>query len=299
MTAQPITVTVAGESVTVNTDVTVNGTGSGNRIPTGWFGDDPNPAWDGSVGRYPVSPYPVPAGFLVPDDVGLVGAGVPISSLTPMAAYTVNTDGAIIEGKDITGKMVINADNVTIRRCRLTSATNGSVLDVNGSGFVIEDSRLRSVGNVGSIVGSAAKTIRRCFLTGGNDNIGCRTGTFVYDSVLTGCYRATGTHNDCIQSTGGNGMVISGCTIIGPYKQSTSAILFKTDNAAITNATIAGNYLSGGSYTLFTRQHTYPVTDLTVTNNTFEVDSSNNGTWSNTVPAGELTSSGNIDYDPR
>lgn len=246
--------------------------------------DDVNPPFNGSVGRAPVSPNPVPAGYPTPYTTGLRGVGVDVGTLTPHAGgVTYSTPGQVIEGFDFADSVHLNAANITLRRCRITSSDFYPVYASSlATGAIVEDCRIRGdgVNPAAAVLTEGANfTIRRCDLSGAADTVKIGADNFTMES----CYMAAGylsvpldTHNDCVQSGGGSGITITGCSIIGRWKEQTSCCIFKADGSNITTIDLTGNYFSGGNSCLyFNDVGANVVTGVTLLNNRFELDSWN------------------------
>lgn len=68
-------------------------------------------------------------------------AGVPVGvTLKPSGSIVINTPGAVIQGLDITGTVIINAANVTLKDCKITSGAYDCVLINKGiTGAVVQN----------------------------------------------------------------------------------------------------------------------------------------------------------------
>jgi hypothetical protein len=67
----------------------------------------------------------------------------PGTSLTPSGGFTITTNGQIVEELEVSGTVVVQADNVTIRNSKFTVAGTESI-SIGGSpgtytGLVVED----------------------------------------------------------------------------------------------------------------------------------------------------------------
>lgn len=246
--------------------------------------DDVNPAFNGSIGRAPASPNAVPAGYPTPYTTGLRWAGISVASLTPNAGgVTYSTAGAVIEGIDFAESVHLNAANITLRNCRITSSDFFPLYaSPSATGALIENCRIRGDGvNPAAAVLTEGNnfTMRRCDISGGADSIKIGANNFTLES----CYMQAGytsvpldTHNDCVQSGGGTGITITGCTIIGRWREQTSCCIFKADGSNISTINLTGNYFSGGNSCLyFNDVGANTVTGVTLLNNRFELDSWN------------------------
>lgn len=125
--------------------------------------------------------------------------GPTTSSLASRAGFTITQDGAVISNLNISGSVVVEANNVTIRNVIITSS--GNVLVNNGQNLVVEDSILRGTGNnCGYNIGPGNYTLRRSELSGCFDGGKLSGRVEVYDSYIHDTYRIAGeTHNDTFQ----------------------------------------------------------------------------------------------------
>ena len=91
-------------------------------------------------------------------------------TLTPSGGLTISTAGTVIDAPDITGPVVVNAPNVTIRNTRIRSNSMW-VIDNNSTGLLIEDSEIvnRPVSgqnNCHNAIGDSNFTVRRTEISG-------------------------------------------------------------------------------------------------------------------------------------
>src|SRR4051812_14965945 len=69
-------------------------------------------------------------------NTGYIPTGV---TLTTGASMTISTDGTVVDGQDIQGNIIIQANNVTIKRSRIRSSFYYPIWIKSGSNFRIED----------------------------------------------------------------------------------------------------------------------------------------------------------------
>ncbi|HXZ72328.1 MAG TPA: hypothetical protein VEH31_15860 [Streptosporangiaceae bacterium] len=181
--------------------------------------------------------------------------GANCSSLAPSGSLTVTADGAVVEGKNISGSITIQASDVTIRNDCITSSDIYPVHFVSGSNLTVEDT---------TITGRGGDCSRAVEPAGGSTTMnrlnisGCQDGIQMYDNdVLKNSYihdlAFTGdSHNDGVQQNGGHNDIVRHNTIFNPHNQ-TSCVNFTTDFGGISNITITGNLLNGGDYTVYSR----------------------------------------------
>lgn len=225
-----------------------------------------------------------------PDNTG-VPAG---TTLTPSGSIRVEEDGAVIEDLDITGEIMVLADNVTIRRVRITSGDYYPIryFDNDNVGLVVEDSEIIGTsGDVTSAVSFTNYTARRLNIHGMADGLKADSNVLIEDCYIHDLSNGDGEHNDGVQSTGGANVTIRHSNISGA---SNAAVQTGDEWAATENLTIECSWLSGGGYTLNIRGEgdTRP-RNTRILNNRFGRDSGY-GPWTLDDPNPTVT--GNV-YD--
>ena len=207
----------------------------------------------------PAPPAPIPA----PRSTGFPDAsstGVPSgATLTPGGGLTINAAGAVVDGREITGAVVVNAPNVTIRNSRIRSNARSGIQN-NSTGLVIEDVEV----DCGNAVGRTAITTRdytaRRVNAHGCENVFWAEGNvLIEDSYIHGPVDydpVLDPHTDSVQiPAGASNITIRHNTIYGNYVSRSSfgnsAIMMggNTSNIAVRN-----NLLAGGGYTVYCNQ---------------------------------------------
>jgi len=167
----------------------------------------------------------------------------------------------VINGLDITGQVVVNAPNVTIRNTRIRSNSMW-VIDNNSTGLLVEDSEIinRPVAgqnNCHNAIGDANYTVRRTEITGCENglNVGSPGNvrledSYIHDLDITGPSYVFGNapHTDGIQFPFGDAsnIVIRHNTIDPtPSTGATSAIIMTGENGPESNVWIEDNYIDG------------------------------------------------------
>lgn len=181
--------------------------------------------------------------------------GVPSGvSLTSSGSITVTTNGAVIDARHITGSITVKANNVTIKRSKISSSSYYPIRLYSGySGLLVEDVEIAGNGCSAGIV-FGGYTARRVHVYGCADGLKAGNNTTIENSYIHDLYKTSTSHNDGIQSPGGSNIVIRNNNI-AHRKQQTSAILLQTDNAPIDNVLIEGNWLDGGNFVVYSRNH--------------------------------------------
>lgn len=194
---------------------------------------------------------PASAGFPDASNTG------PSGTLTPSGSVVTTSDGQIVEDLDVTGTIEVRHDNVVVRNCRVSFASQYGVyvpyeLRDSVVGLQVDDTAIVGVGGArdACIPSYGQWTVSRCDLSGSFDGMKMGAGLTVQDSYIHGLHYVPGSHNDGIQIGDGAGIAILRNTIINPYNQ-TSAILVKADFGAIDDVLIQGNLLAGGGYTVY------------------------------------------------
>ncbi|HWF41010.1 MAG TPA: hypothetical protein VN683_02890 [Acidothermaceae bacterium] len=197
----------------------------------------------------------------------------------------VKVDGTVIDGKDIKGQLIIEANNVTVKRSLIEGAKGqDSSVDIkSGKNILIEDSevndRYPSLGNDDMRVANA--TVLRLNLHGGVDGIKLFSNSTVSASWIHGLtYFANDpgqsdghTHNDAIQILGGSNMHVTGNWLDSATKDN-SAIQVTQSIGSISSLYISGNWADGGGCSFNFSGHNgagkqLPLNGITVVNNRF------------------------------
>ncbi|MEM9202368.1 MAG: right-handed parallel beta-helix repeat-containing protein [Actinomycetota bacterium] len=217
----------------------------------------------------------IPAGFPTAATTGFVGAGYTLADLTPSGGIDIREDGAVIDRLDVNGRIRVFADNVTIKNSRIRhESAYGIDIRPGSTGLVVEDTTIIGIANTAAAnIGQSNYTCRRCNLSQAVDGAKLGTNVTIEDSIVHNMRKFAGTHNDGMQNSGGgHNVLVSGNTILGPYRTSTSAIIAQTNVGTIDNMIVTGNYMYGGSYTVYLRDkgsgHGAP-TNSAITNNVF------------------------------
>lgn len=204
----------------------------------------------------PPPPSPVPTTFPSASTTGVKGAGISYSQLKASGSFSVTTNGAVIDMLDVTGRIQVYADNVTIKRSRVTHTSAYGIQVMDGStGLVVENVEIIGSINTTANIGSGKNyTCRKCDLSGSADGAKATGWVTIEDSYIHDMRKWEGTHNDGIQDSGSTDpgpINIRNNTILAPYRTSTSAIIALTNVGYIDGMIIEGNYMSGGSYTVY------------------------------------------------
>jgi peptidoglycan DL-endopeptidase CwlO len=198
--------------------------------------------------------------------------GANCSSLAPSGSIAVTTDGAVVEGKNISGSITIQASNVTIRNDCVTSSDIYPVRLASGSNLTVEDTTITGTGGGCSRAvepAGGSTTMDRLNVSGCEDGVQMYDNDILQNSYIHDLAFTGGSHNDGVQQNGGSNDIVRHNTIFNPHNQ-TSCVNFTTDFGGISAITITGNLLNGGNYTVYSRSggHGNP-TGVSVTGNHF------------------------------
>lgn len=184
-------------------------------------------------------------------------AGVPAgTTLTPSGSVTVNTDGAVIDGLDISGTLTVNASNVTVKNTRVRSGSAFWVVSVKGGATNVKFDHVTVAGGgtsgtegASGVVGPGTfnavdvSQVENGFVPG--------NGSVISDSYVHDLWAPGSPHYDGVQIDGNvNGVQITGSTISNNQTQ-TSAIMVDNYDGPATNIVVDGNRLVGGGYTVY------------------------------------------------
>lgn len=201
------------------------------------------------------------------------------AALERSGSVTVTTDGAVIENLDINGRIIVKADNVTIRNVRVTG--NASHLIRNhGRDLLVEDTTLIGQRPCAAGIAFTNYTARRVDISGCADGLKANSDVVIEDSYIHELRKWSGTHNDGIQGTGGSNIVIRNNRIEGPLRASVSAIKFDSLNRHLDNVTIEENLIAGGGFSIYLEagEGMDPPTNARIINNVF-VEGSMTWNW--------------------
>jgi hypothetical protein len=201
--------------------------------------------------------------------------GVPAGvTLTPSGSLVISTPGAVIEGLDIKGSVVIDAPNVTLKNCKVTDGGANVVLVKPGiTGAVIKNCEIDNLSAGGQGIAGQG-TFLGNNIQNAADGIDVRgDNTVIQDNYIHSMRGTADSHLDGIQADGGfSNLIINHNTVINEQNQ-TSAVMLDNYWGPIDKVAITNNLLVGGGYTVYINEvakgqaHGGPVTNVTFTNN--------------------------------
>ena len=197
--------------------------------------------------------------------------------LVPSGSIFADEDGMVIENVDVTGVIVVEADNVTIRNFRVNAmGASYAVAASWNSGTVIEDGEIINAGSAG-VIGKQLEARRLHIHHCQKDGMKIHN-----DSLVEGCWvelvgMAAGAHADGNQTRSGRNIIFRGNNIdmpVGiPGHVSNAAFMIQDEVGPIENFVIDGNWLNGGNHTIFLAHEQFGgPQNIVITNNRFGRD---------------------------
>jgi hypothetical protein len=188
-------------------------------------------------------------------------------TLRQVGNMTVTTPGAIISGLEIHGTLRIEADNVTVRDCKIVNegGWHGILIPDGNTGAVVEFCDI--IGPVNGISGTG--TFRSNDFSSNDNGINVYGPSLIVDNYIHDMSGGADAHYDGIEINGGGGTTIRHNTIINDHDQ-TSAVMINNDFGAVPGIIIDNNYLAGGGYTIYSDgrfSSTDLITGVQITNN--------------------------------
>ena len=196
----------------------------------------------------PTPPQPGPGRCAQPNatNTGPTGALSPYTG--PMV---INAPGTVVENKQINGRLVIAAPNVTVRN----SASTSTILFARGS----DGGRVTDFSGMGVHVSSARNiVVERSDLTGdGSDTLHVTSddrervqNVTIRNNWVHDPYSSPTAHYDGLQVRGADGVLVECNTIdLGSYQDAyNAAVYLENDNGGYSDARVLNNWLYGGAF---------------------------------------------------
>ena len=189
---------------------------------------------------------------------------------------TIKEDGTILENFIIDGTLNIQANDVIVRNCLITSGGIYGIRANHGyTGLIVEDCEIRNMRSA-AILGDDFIAKRCNIWNSGADGI--KPGR---NFLIEGCYfhklgYIDDAHADGIQMVAGGNGIIRGNTFDMPYNvpgyKNSQCIIMLTNNGVIDNVLIENNWIDGGGFSVQVRDkgngHGIPK-NVSVVNNFF------------------------------
>jgi hypothetical protein len=224
----------------------------------------------------------VPAGTTLTQVPSQVTSGPGWSYNATIKTVVVAVKGTVLSGLSIAGTLQVNADNVTVKNVNVVTNANFGISLTHTTGVTIQNS---TVSGLNSTTGRVSYAIDDIYgdstgMTIKANNISFfRTAIQVSSGLVQGNYIhdpgfVAGDHTNGIYVGGGTQpLTISGNTIFDSLGQ-TDAINLDAGtpgpSAPVANKTITGNFLAGGSYTIYGGAASgSPTSNIKIQNNRF------------------------------
>jgi hypothetical protein len=218
------------------------------------------PARAGQCGEVPGQPAERPDGS---------NTGVPVGTELAQSSgdVTIDDNGAVLDGRDIHGTVVIEADNVTVRNSRIhpdsTAESKGVVLTGTHRGLRILDNEIFTDGEDGYIgIDASNAVVCGNHIHGFANGMTVGAGMTIQANYVHGLFAKTRgddvPHYDGIEIYYGGGSTVIGNTLLvnsptGDWWPDTNAVNLTAETIDIKDVVVRGNWLGGGSYTIGVR----------------------------------------------
>lgn len=216
-----------------------------------------------------VTPPPTITGWPDATNTGYKHTGVTLSN---SGTITVTKDGTVIDSVNVTGCIVVQASNVTIRRSKITATCfNGiEIRDWTGpKNLLIEDVEIDG-STADNCIAHGGYTARRVNLYGCADGAKISDNTTIEDSYVHGLLNGGDCHCDAFQSMGGGNMILrhNNLDVIG----SNAGLMLGDEFGKLGVIVVDRNRFAGGNFGIYggwNQQTQTTPTSLAITNNTF------------------------------
>jgi len=221
--------------------------------------------------------------YAAPPSEATTGPTTAEGSLRRISGTTITQDGTVLEGVYISGGVVVNADNVTIRNFKIeTSGSYG--VQANGTNLVLEDGEI--TGMESAAVYGSNFTARRLYVhNSGNDAFKPQQNVVIEDSFITELGYVADSHADGVQMVSGKNVTIRRNNFVmhdQPGFNNSQVVIVQTNNGPVDNIVVEGNWINGGGYSLQFRDKNAGYgapTNVAIRNNRFG-DDYQFGPWS-------------------
>lgn len=190
---------------------------------------------------------------------GATNTGVPQgTALRASGPLTLTRPGEVVEGLDVQGCVVVAANDVVIRKSRITCTdpaqdralrTSGAV-----SGLVVEDVEIDGGGVVDIGADVSGAVLRRLDVHGVNDGVRLGSRVSLLDSWVHGLVRQNGLHPDAVQGISAQDVLIQGNTLdprsTDGKDLGNAAVMLgsETGTKLSRDVVVRDNFLEGGNY---------------------------------------------------
>lgn len=192
-----------------------------------------------------------PSGAGYPD---ATNTGVPSGTiLTTADTLYAKTDGMTIQDMYVTEKIIVQANNVTIRNCRIQTGDYYPIEFTSPyTGLLVEDTEIIGTSTIVTAgISTANYTARRVRISGTNDGFKADSNVLIEDCYVTGLTVSESSHNDGVQTTGGSNVTVRHNTFkLGDSEGVSAVIQIGVEYGPNSNWLVEDNLMDGGGWTI-------------------------------------------------
>jgi len=216
-----------------------------------------------------VLPYTVTAPSRMWPDA--TNTGVPAGTVLTNSSGLLNITvaGTVIEARNHSGGIVVNAPNVTIKRSRIRSTSPFVLIQNNSTELLIIDCEIDGMNSNTNGISPRNVLVRRCNIHHVENGLNVGGPTIVEDSYIHDLFSGNGGHSDGAQfNQGASDITFRHNNIFGG--NTATIIMWDGSGSQNANVLIENNRLDGtaSSYTIYTPR-TGPLTNVRIRNNRF------------------------------
>jgi len=193
-----------------------------------------------------------------PGSPSQAGTVSPVSALTPSGSFSTSSDGQVIEGLYVTGRITIAHDNVTVRDTKL-DLTGNYALHVptrsDGScpvGTVFENVEID--GALGDetytpVYGEGCGfVLSKAYIHNTGQSVKIMGGATVQDSfIITSEAGPSGAHRNAIEARGNDNNILRNYLVCSADTGCSSALAIYNDVKAVSDVFVQGNFLAANA----------------------------------------------------
>lgn len=165
--------------------------------------------------------------------------GVPAGTvLTNSGPMTITVPNTIIQNRNISGPVIVKANGVVIKNCRINGNRNGFAVDADGRNVTVQDSEIWNASNAAVLCQNGK--VLRCNLHHCDNGVVTQGGDLVQDNYIHDLGFTADAHVDGVSIQAGSGQVVRHNHI---ESWDTSCVFIKSDFTAIHNVLVENNRL--------------------------------------------------------
>lgn len=206
---------------------------------------------------------------------GVVGLTNP-GALTNQAAYTITTPNTTIQNKNFTGRVIVQADNVSFVNCRFNGDGSISLIfnsyDTPSLNCVITNCEFDGKNVTESGINGSKITVVRCVFKGCMKDLHINDDITVIESMMNSHWNAPGTgHRECVLRNGGSNLTLQRCYFAYEINSDyVSSAISAYEQPNCNGFIVDSCYIDGnGGYALYAGGNGGNTTNVKITNNIF------------------------------